>query len=142
VLRPMRVLEGTNSWTYATNTIRQVNNSTANQLDMVIGLSEDRVLAHAHGTMTNTSAGQDMSCALIGVDSTTAMTSGVTCGFQVVSGASDFVAGVASWRGFPGIGRHFIAWLERGSGAGTNTFYGDNGVPQYAQNGIQGEMLA
>jgi hypothetical protein len=142
VLRPMRVLEATNSWAYATNTIRQANGSTANRLDMVIGLSEDRVEAHVQGTMTNTSAGQDQSGALIGVDSTTAMTSGVINGFQVVSGASDFVVCAASWRGFPGIGRHFIAWLERGSGAGTNTFYGDNGVPQYSQGGIHGEMLA
>lgn len=139
VPRIMQVLEATNTWTYTTATWRQANASTANQLDFIIGVSEDFVTASAKANHTN-STGGEAGFVGIGLDSTTVSTgvSGAING----GGNNDEQAGVATYIGFPGIGKHTLVWLEASRAAGTSTWFGDFtntlSTTGFTQSGIQG----
>lgn len=128
--------ETTDSWVYNTNTIRQSNGNTANQFEYVTGDATSLVRAEAL-TLCNIASGGGASPALIGVDSTT------TNSAQIFGGTSttNIAALRATYKGYPGLGYHFITWLEVGPGAGTTTFYGDAGLPLRDQAGIVGELL-
>jgi hypothetical protein len=136
VPRPMSVIDTTNSWTYATAAWRYSNNSSANRLEYVVGLNEDRVVAHA---LSQASTGSGIACSNgIGVDSSTANSAQ-----QFIESSNPTAAGsgdlFAQYRGYPGIGFHFIAWIEYVR-AGTATFAGDFGVVTM-QSGMQGEVM-
>lgn len=128
--------EGTNSWVYNTATIRQANANAANKFEYVTGDAASIVRAEALN-ITNISVGAGYVTAMIGVDSTTVNSA------QKYGGASS--TGVqplrADYQGYPGLGYHAINWLEIGSGAGTNTFYGNAGTTTN-QAGITGEVFA
>lgn len=134
VIRPMRILEATNSWTYSTAAWRQANGSTGNQLDFIRGLDEDVVTAIATAAGISSGASFQVLTVGIGLDSTTAISgeSGV-----MDTNSSSRRGGTAHYTALPGIGRHFLAWLEYGGGADTQTWYGDNGG-SFIQTGIQG----
>lgn len=140
--RPMQnVTETTDTWTYTTAAFRQANANAANQLAMVIGLSEDQVAALAQGAVRNTgAAGTANMEAGIGLDATNANAAGVqfSIGSLLSSGVNQ--ACMATWRGFPGIGYHFLAWLEKSTAAGTSTWLGDIGDNTICQTGISGEI--
>lgn len=140
VIRPMRVVESTGTWNYTTDTYRQANGAAANQLDMVIGVSEDRVIAIVSARAGNTgAAGTANIIAGIGLDSTSANSA------QILRNGVNLVTGVpqpaeAEYRGFPGVGRHTLVWLERSTAAGTTTWAGTNGTATIIQMGISGEL--
>jgi hypothetical protein len=139
-LRSMRVLETTDTWNYTTNTIRQANGSTANQLDIVRGLDEDAITARVDAGATNGT----VPCGInvyIGLDSTSAIASGSTYAYAELQTANRFITASAQYIGLPGIGRHFLAWLERSNATGTTTWYGDGGGT-VIQGGITGQVLA
>lgn len=137
-LRLMRVLEATNSWNYTTATIRQANASAANQLNFVIGVSEDIVSSEIHAFSSNTTAGVFRTVG-IGLDSTTAFTSGGLIPnysqINTLPGGHN-----SSLKCYPGIGKHYLAWLEYSDATGTATWYGDGGAPTLQQSGIYGEI--
>lgn len=139
--RPMAVLEATNSWNYTTATIRQANDSPANQLDFVLGLQTDAVSAHVAANAANSSVGVELEV-LIGLDSTTAMAAGCITGATSSQVANLLVNLSARWRGYPGLGRHFLTWLEYSAATGTTIWLGDNNTPTRLQSGIHGEVLA
>ena len=130
--RPMRITDLTNSWAYTSATLRQANNSTANQLDMVIGVSEDIVSAIARHTF-DADAASTVSMG-IGLDSTTARATGNYWGDYNTSTSSYIKFMYSTYDGFPGIGRHYLTWLESGGTGGD--FYGDI----QSLNGISGEV--
>lgn len=138
VARPMQVIEATNTWTYSTAAFRQANGATTNQLDMVRGLNEDAVVARVQAFASNSTATERGVAVGIGLDSTTVF-SGVS-GFISVAGNAKAISG-AAYTGLPGLGRHFLAWLERGDGTDVQTWYGDNGGAML-QSGIQGSAPA
>ena len=76
---------------------------------------------------------------MIGLDSTSAL---VARSFRnyVENSANDELQMVASYRGFPGIGRHTLVMLEYSEANGTSSWYGDNGLPLLFQAGISGEV--
>jgi len=135
VTRAMSVVEATDSWVYNTGTIRQANNNAANQLDFVVGLDGVWVEATVNG-IGNVALNAQTQEVLIGLDSTTT-NAGTTGTIQIAGGALSMTA---NYRGTMTVGRHFLAWLERGHGSGTQTFYGDAGVA-YHQTGIVGSLL-
>jgi hypothetical protein len=142
VSRPMRnATETANSWNYSLLAYQQANANAANQLDFVIGVSEDTVsatvLAHAQNTTQNGGGVPG-----IGLDATNANASGVQAQqmLQETAGAGT-ITGTAQWTGFPGVGKHFLAWLETGNATGTMTWFGDNGGTGSQQSGIQGVIL-
>jgi hypothetical protein len=76
----------------------------------------------------------------IGTDSTTASDAAVvgqTSGSVV---AGDMLTPWATLHAYPGLGRHYYAWLEAGAGVGTQTWYGDNGTPTLIQSGMWGTI--
>lgn len=139
--RSMRVLETTDSWTYTTATLRQANNSTANQLDLVRGLDEDAMDVQVMAMVTNSSPSISVVVA-IGLDSTSAKAADCLAGYHTVPTANELQQLVTSWRGLPGLGRHFLTWLEHSEASGTTTWYGDAGAPTVVQAGIAGQVLA
>jgi hypothetical protein len=137
--RSMRVVEATDSWTYSTATLRQTNGATANQLDYLVGLAEDAVEARVIGRASSSTSTFRSVTTAIGVDSTSVASGLITnirCSVDVI------IAPVAVYEGIPGVGRHFLAWLERGAGVDTQTWYGDAGVPTVVQAGILGSVFA
>ena len=136
VRRPGRAVEATTSWAYTLATIRQANNSTANQLDFVIGVAEVQVFAEVSVFAANDGAGRNFSVG-IGEDSTTAFITSSLRGLTVQPVANYYQLSRASYVGYPAVGRHFYAWLEQGEATGTTTWYGDNNGTIF-QSGIQG----
>ena len=141
VLRPLLPgLETADSWTYTTGTFREANGSTANRLQFVRGLDEDIVSAFVWSQSDNGAAGVDRYTG-IGLDSTTTLATGSLASLTMSQDNYEKVLGHASYLGLPGIGLHFLSWLEQSTPSNTTTWYGDNGNPTLQQSGIQGSML-
>lgn len=124
--RPMAAVDTTNSWTYTTNTIRQANANTANQLDFIIGVSEDPVEATVAALFNNSASAK--AAVYIGLDSTTTNSAQLYGGLSGDTGSTHALQPHAHYRGYPGAGRHYLTWLESSTATGTTTWYGDNGV--------------
>ena len=142
VTRVMRAIDTTDSWTIAASAVlRQANANTANQINYVQGLSEDLVTATAlHSAINSTTTSRNISTD-IGVDSTSVASAQIK---SITSCTNSAVANInAFYRGYPGIGKHSLMWLEKGGGTDTQTFFGDNTAGGlYGQNGIFAEILA
>lgn len=133
--RPMRVLEATDSWNYTTATYRQANASTANQLDFVVGVSEDGIEASVYAAFANSSGGVNVVNA-IGLDSTSTPATGSLISINAPA-AAVFGFNAPSFRTIPAVGRHILVWLEYSTAAGTTSFTGDGGGT-IVQSGIHG----
>lgn len=138
-LRKMLVQEATANWTYTTATFRQANANAANQLDFVVGVQENPVKATALGSASNSATAQVEIG--IGVDSTTVNSADI---FPLAISVNATTQGQtsAAYQGFPGIGRHTLAWLEWSFAAGTTTWYGSGGAGGGigTHSGIAGEL--
>lgn len=134
--RQMSVIETTDSWNYSTATLRQTNGSKANQLAYVVGVLEDSVEARAHSLSATSGATARTRVGGIGQNRTA---TNDAQGMGYMAGTSAYILeGNAFYNGYPPIGRNYLAWLESGGGADTQTFYGDAGSPN-VQNGIIGK---
>lgn len=134
VKRPLYCGDSTNSWTYTTATWRQVRASANNQVEFMIGLSEDAVFSIANARAVNTSA---VFATGIGVNSTSVNSATTTAG----SGSTGVAQGASAvYSGLPGIGYNYLAWLEISQAANTTTWYGDNGLT-YWQMGLTAEVM-
>jgi hypothetical protein len=140
VKRPMRAVDATNTWNYSTATWRQANAAATNQISYVVGLSNDAVEAKVVGHAVNSGATVRGVSVGIGVDSTSANTASLTGRVQVDNTAT--VMAIASYAGYPGIGKHTLAWLEKGNGTDTQTWSGDGGFSDAElQSGISGVVF-
>ncbi|HYE84731.1 MAG TPA: hypothetical protein VEA16_00145 [Vicinamibacterales bacterium] len=135
--RVLRVVEATNSWTYSSTTMRQANGSTANQVDVVVGVAEVPISVTAIALASSDNAG-DSVMAAIGEDSTTTVPVGCLMTLQGFASTSDTLLATALLNKYPAIGRHFYAWLERAAAVGTTTWYGDNADTFGYQTGLSG----
>lgn len=130
-----RVIEATDNWTYTLAAYRQANNSTANQLDFVIGVAEVELQVNVVAMAANASS---VAVAVgIGEDGLT-----LKAGTINALTAAGTLAGpaMASLRTYPAVGRHYYAWIEWSAASGTTTWYGDNGA-LITQSGIHGMVL-
>lgn len=127
--------EATATWTYTTNTWRQANAATANQLNFVIGVAEDMVYAHAAGAARNSTA-QQVAYVGIGLDSTTVNSATLMPLASIFSSATHYVAVNAEYFGMPAAGRHYLAWLEIDVTATNTTTWA--GSQDSAKSGIHG----
>ena len=138
VRRNMMVKETTNTWTYTTDTFRQVNAAATNQLDILQGVAEDWIKAQAFHITRNPTTNVRVVTG-IGIDSTTANSADITasCVTQVanldVNPSATLVATLSS------AGRHTLVWLERSAATGTTTWVGDDGA---ASNRVQSGLMA
>jgi hypothetical protein len=141
VARPLRAMDGTNSWTYTTATLRQANGSAANQVDFLIGLVGDAVEVSAlHMAASDQAVGVITIAAGIGLDATNAHAADSTHQTGGNSASNVSLPLTAHYRGQPGLGRHFLALLEYSSATGTTTWYGDNAGDR--QSGLTGTVIA
>ena len=139
--RAMRVMEGTDSWSGSgAASWRQANNSTANQLDFVRGVDEDAVSARTAVAVINSTGTERQIRQGIGLDSTSAIATGCFPGLVQVDQGTEFV--LSFYAGTPGLGWHYLAWLEHDAATDTRTYYGDAGAPTVIQSGITGEIFA
>lgn len=140
VMRGMRAVDTADSWTYTLATFRQANANAANQLDFVIGVAEVEVMAHVMSSAASDQAANTVSFVPgIGVDSTTALTTGFLAGGNRNTVINIRVPMNVQWRGYPAVGRHIVTWLEACTAAGTTTWYGDDGGGN-VQSGILGSV--
>jgi hypothetical protein len=130
----------TNSWNYSTQTWRQQNNSTSNQIAFVRGLDQDAVsLTYAIAAANSTTTARTVRTA-IGLDATNAPATACRIGFSQVSSAI-ISSPAAQYDGFPGLGYHYLAALEWGEGTDTQTWYGQSGFsPEVRRNSLAGVL--
>jgi len=133
VVRELNVIDTTNSWTYATATVRQANAASGNKVEMVLGIREDTVGAIVHGQMLS-SSGTAWGVVGVGVDSTTTISGPHGAGFNG-TGTNSGVCLTGSWQGSLAPGYHSLSWLEAGSG-GVSIFVGDDGGVSPSQTGL------
>lgn len=138
VERTMQALEGTDSWAYTVATYQQANASTANQFDYVQGFSEEPVTADVMAAAANSNVGVAIAVG-IGVDSTTVNSAQRLSGFTT-NAVNQRVVPTASYRGYPGVGKHKIVWIEKSAASGTTTWSGDAGDSTFVQSGITGKI--
>jgi len=138
--RTLRRVESTNSWTYTTATYRQANGSTANSVNVLVGVDEDTVTVILSSGAYNSGSGVSTEAAL-GLDSTSAPATNCIRNSVEISAANDYVAFFSNFSGLVGLGRHDIVWLERSGSSGTTTWIGDEGGT-VVQSGMQGVMYA
>lgn len=132
------VSDTTDTWSYATATVRAANGSNTMRCTFVVGLAEDAFSA-SYGACflcDNTRTAN----AGIGYDSTSAL-SGRANGITSASGTNIAVA-AGAYSVQPAVGVHFFQACEVGPGAGTTTWYGDNAGTDKQQNGLSWEVFA
>jgi len=141
VPRTLLRTETTASWNYNTATWRQANNSTANQVDLVVGVQEVLLYLSLRVDVTDVTAPGSTSQAFAGIgeDSTTAFVVGMTGTFQAATNAVQSTLISPEISKYPAIGRHIYAWIERGDGSG-NTVTWSGVVAGLFANGISGWM--
>lgn len=127
------VIDTTNSWSYATDTIRQANGASGNKVEFVVGLATlvSVDLRCNYLGQNNTARGAKVG---VGIDSTTAF-SGLTQQAYNGTGTAMVFAVGAAYKGHLAAGYHYAAWCERGAD-NTSTFYGDDG------GGVQSGLIA
>lgn len=137
--RELLVTDATDTWNYATATWRSWNNSTSNRVNFVIGISENIMHFDAYGA-SNQGTGHKGYMG-IGLDSTSANSGRVTTqAYLSTSGqnTNSFIG--ALYKGYPGIGAHYLQLLEY-AGIGTVTFIGDDGGTGLMLSGGSGWLL-
>jgi len=137
VARLMLVNETASTWTYSTATYRQANGNAANQLDYVLGVSEDFINATIVTNAINSTTTNRTVYGGIGVDSTTV--NSATAFEQSTVNISFNTRIAAFYNAYSAIGRHILVWLEKGGGADTQTWAGTNGG--LTASGISGSLF-
>lgn len=120
--RVMRKLP-TGTWTYTTNTFRQANADTANQLAVVVGVAEVSMWAHYSILVNNDQAASSAALGVsIGEDSTTTPHADAVQTATANVGVSVSTSVQADLMVCPPIGYHFYAALEKSSAVGTTNW--------------------
>lgn len=138
IRRSIIVQEATANWNYNTATWRQVNGSTANQVGVVFCQLREMNARAVASALSNTAT--DKFATGIGIDSTTA-DSCQTRVFGYIPGNNMFHWASSEYEGTPGIGYHYIAWLEYTISTGLVTYGGTfagAGLAAICQTGMVG----
>ena len=132
-IRPLKRLEPTSSWTYTTSSYQQANGSSANQVDVVLGVAQS-VLVILNAISKNT-VNTNWRMNGIGLDGTTLK--GITG--SVTETADQQGMTTSSYTEITAIGRHYFVWLEMSSAGGTTTWNGDDAGVQHS--GMTGSVM-
>jgi len=145
LLRPLQVLESTDTWTQSVaNTWRSANGSTANRVEVVRCSDDLPVRLDVLALMANNQNGSNNAVVSIGLDSTTVQTAAKirgSVGNRTAVGSANNHKHAATCQMviYSGIGYHFFQWLEFTSSAGGMLWYGDDGGTNQ-QTGMLGEV--
>lgn len=136
VPRSLAKYETGTTWTYTTNTLRPFNNSTANRVNFVTGLDEEVIRAQVTATV-ECSVDDVATRADVGVDSTSTGSATLKIINNVPAAYRHVVA--ATYHGRPGVGQHYLQFLEASEATGTTTWYGVGGDANFFKSGIVAE---
>lgn len=138
VLRPLRVQETTDSWTYNSTVLRPGNNSFANQLSIVCGIATQLVEVFL---VVSCDVINSQPVVGITVDGAGTISTLSASGYFNLNTGSTLHARLAM---LTGIGLHDWTWLEACQTNNTVTFYGDAGgvVNGAINSGIFGNWWA
>jgi hypothetical protein len=115
----------TSSWNYTTAAFRQAGGIATNQVDIVIGVAEDPVDLTVRANAKNTATLVRFAVG-VGVDSTSvADVNDSIAQHGMTAIANGEAPASARYVGIPGIGRHFLVWLEYSAATGTTTWIGN-----------------
>jgi len=136
VMRAMRTVSVTASYTYSINTWRLAESADTQKFFVVIGRSLEPLRAYNIAQIYNSGVAGSGGVA-IGIDSTTAPASLSTIALQAMTVASkDFTLG-ATFNGLLAPGFHYVARLEKAVASGVTTWY-QNSVNTFAN--MQGSI--
>jgi hypothetical protein len=139
VRRAVRVFEATASWNYTTAAWQQANASTANQIGVVCGTTEDVLSLEALAVASNSST--DVAVATgIALDGVNPMDSLCLVPVAYTPKASARVALVARRDVLVAAGYHYYTWCEYSAATGTTTWYGTDSATMQA--GLSGVWMA
>lgn len=137
IKRAMKVVDTTDTWNWSTASFQQANANAANQLDFIIGVSEDIIESKVFHRCVSSSTTYRIVNAGIGLDNTSNI---ATVYQRATCTSTDIALCFASYEATIAAGRHYLTWLEKGAGADTQTWVGDNAGVE--QTGIFGNLLA
>lgn len=113
VLRPMHAsLQGSAGYSYDTQTLRQTNNNTGNQLNMVIGVSEDVVWAKIVGNVLSVSYSGVIFDVSFGLDSTNTADADSLNGYRSTGYQNTYTQFELVFSRPIAAGKRYLAWLE------------------------------
>ena len=114
VQRRLHREETTASWAYTTATVRQANGATANQVEAVVGVSEDPIQVSLIVAVDNTTPANVY--AGIGLGSTTSFAVG-----SFIQSTSIMLL-TTTYRAMPAVGYQYYSWNEYSTASGTTTW--------------------
>jgi|TARA_R110000824_G_scaffold381402_1_gene574111 hypothetical protein len=137
VARTLRVMDTTTSWQYTTATVRQMRGSTANQVDVVIGVAEVPVSLSLRIGAGNTNIGANM---WVGIgQSASAAPSALSQSSYSTSPVANYVQTLgAGLTVMPAAGFSWYTMLEWSAAVGTTTFYGNDTATTPTRSGMSG----
>jgi hypothetical protein len=134
-IRFMKVVDTTDTWTYGTTAWQAARGQSTNKVDYVCGVADELVRATVlFRVQTGSGVAGSMG---VGVDSTTVNSAQLVQDVIALS-ASEAANGSAEYIGYPGLGYHYLQWIEYRR-TGTVTFYGDAGVADQ-QSGMMAQI--
>lgn len=124
--RPFFRQEETASWNYTTATLRQANNNTNNQVEIVVGVQDNTVnVMLKHRFQSSNAAGVNVGAG-IGENSVTVISTNCFGSHQAENAAS-YPQDLSSWMMItPRLGYSYFAWLETSQALGTTTHFGNS----------------
>lgn len=136
--RPLEFFETADNWSYNTATMRQANGNSSFKVETVTCLPGRRAYVAYHFGLTDDSAA-NVAVAGVGLNSTTTASGIAPFGYCAAATLIGQCA-QARYQHFPAVGYNYYAALEKGTGGGTQTWFGDNGGAN--QFGLMGECYA
>jgi hypothetical protein len=124
VLIPGRVVED-ETWTYATNTWRIINNTATNLVDFIIGVSEETIKSTYSISMGVDTT--EVGYISIGLDATDTQAANASASKAYISGAGFINYCTCTFNGLVSAGKHYLAPIEKVE-VGTISYQG--GAPQ------------
>lgn len=140
VARPIRVKDTTASWSYTTNTWRQANGAVGNKVEFVCGMPEDVIRTQLTVTMNTVTTAANVAMISVGADSTTTPSTYKGVSFNSNT-QNSYSTPSAPYDEFPGLGYHYLSWMEIGPGATGTTTCVFVGGGLGAQSGLTGWFL-
>lgn len=135
--RNVKVTDTTDSWVYSTATIRQARATAGNKVEVLFGFDGNRVDLMVLGIASSSTATFRNVSVGIGASSTTVYANDLTSLVNVNSAGAATMYGY--YRTLSGLlGYNYFAWLEKGGGTDTTSWYGDAGFTDLGQSGLIG----
>ena len=126
VPRDLRRIETTTSWTSTDVNFHLANTSATNKVHFVNCTADDYLLVGMLGVYANNTAQTGSAVMSIGLDSESAESASTSRVLMSTTAVNSFLPLTATYSGYPGVGKHYLSWLELAPGGGTSTFYGSS----------------